>query len=111
MVEDQQRGPSWADVQVHCEVFEREHLGEVWYEIRRRPARNGARAGLYVRICVSGCARESDKQKVLWRGYNWPHPDHKTMPGLLLRALHEIENECLNRWQRAEALAQTALPF
>lgn len=90
------RGPSWWDVEEALKALEK-RWGSVWLvEMVRNPGR-GAQKGT---ILVQLCQREYRQQHKpghdrRFKSESWPHRDHRTMPGLLLRMCHEAEEGLL----------------
>lgn len=107
--DQQQRGPSWADVRDGIRELEREYNVKTELVIAWGPATKHADAGLTVLLRQVGERPTWQKTDlpILWSA--WPHSDHKTMPGLLVKMLHLKWERLHQLREESNKLVQSAL--
>lgn len=98
-------GPSWNDVQDHLRELAKSHHRACRVEIGLLPDTAGRTTfGLWVRV-VAWDRAEGRMTGERAKGRKWPTSDHKTMPGMLLRLIHELDHELTELRRQAESQA------
>ena len=88
-------GISWTDVEVHIEYLETEHNLVLEISYRRAPKAFGTSMGLVVTVTATGYRSGGSVGYTRARKAQWPTYGHKTMPGLVTRLLHELEESLI----------------
>lgn len=100
-----QTGPSWNDVQEHLRELGKTHHRACRVELNLLPDTAGRTTfGLWVRVV----AWERSEGRLLGeraKGGRWPTSEHKTMPGMLLKLIHQLDFELTERKEKAERQA------
>jgi hypothetical protein len=95
-------GPSWASVQEVVVSIENHHKVYVTCETRFSHTRG---AGQHTYWTLSACVAAPIEDRVHLRSVcrGWPHPDHKTVPGLLTGMLYELDEALAKlRWHQGK---------
>lgn len=98
-------GPSWNDVQDSLRELSRDHHRACRLELSLLPDIAGRpQYGLWVRV-VAWERSEGRSTGERAKGGKWPTSYHKTMPGMLLRLIHELDHELTELREQAERQA------
>lgn len=98
-------GPSWNDVQDHLRELGKTHHRACRIELALCPDRAGQTTyGLWVRV-VAWERSEGRLTGEIATGRKWPTSDHKTMPGMMLRLIHELDHRLTEMREQAERQA------
>ena len=111
MTDTQQRGPAWYDVHVALGVLERTHDVRARFVLERIVATKNRDQHLGLQLLVERRqgGDKLGKTPVMWS--EWPHVDHKTMPGLMLKLVHMMDNALRQVAEEAQKHRPLALPF
>jgi len=107
LTKDEVRGPTWDDVREHLRLASRA-TGRAWY-VKSSPFDGNVnrKAGMRWTVVAtrSKDARWQADDRMRWT--DWPTSQHKTVPGLLVRLIHELRAS----WEEEEQAKQAGLPF
>lgn len=104
---DEVRGPTWDDVREHLRLASR-GTGRIWWVSAMWEDGSPTRKpGIIWTVRASkgkpGNLVASERE----RWHRWPTSQHKTVPGLLIRLIHELRA----LWDEEERAKQEGLPF
>lgn len=105
------KGPAWYDVNQALGKVENTYGVKLRFELGRVRATKQSDQHLSVALVVtsSEISRPKSSVPVLWSV--WPHVDHKTMPGLMLKLLHIMTDRLEEERETAKKQSQGEVPF
>jgi len=104
---DEIRGPSWDDVREHLRLASRA-TGRVWYILMtQEPGTATRKPRVRWQVTATRSATVAWRSDDKHRWSHWPSNGHKTVPGLLVRLIHELRAN----WEEEAQATQDSLPF
>lgn len=110
MTDQLKRGPAWYDVHQALGKVENTYGVRLRFELGRQRATKQSDQCLSVALVVTSAppGTAAIELPVLWS--IWPHVDHKTMPGLMLKLLHITTDRLEEARETDEKRRQGELP-